>query len=636
MRTVFLVILILGTFSTQALGRQWSARAGGFTVEAELVDVKDGKAILKKTDGTQISVPLNKLSLGDLRYINETLATAEGQATGKVEKPAEPRLSEKPASSPPAESPVKAIEKEPKDNAKERPSDAAWGSESELTVDERTSVTFGPPGCPAVLAGRQIWDGVKSTVRAELQGECVAGGMAAFSPDGAWVAVADKTPNIENTSVAVYEAKTGKLRFTAPGDAKRFVDVLVLSNDRLFLGNRLDADLLVWNLQTGQQEKSVKLPDRTPPGKTAFTPDGKYMAMAVHDRMLVVQTDTGRIAATMAPPKAADGLGTPLPARPAPKRTVGRVRPNSAPRVDSTDAIFVYAWLQALSFSPDSKELAGISTHPKPRLMCWNSSGKLVFDEPFFDDGRPFWENSLQWFPDRNAWLIAGDVFDRESKHIVLSVKMPFGTRFTLHVLDQDRLLGRMPDSLSQIKVYQVPWRQIGESLKLMNEKGAALLSPAEPVGINIALGELRGSREETASALRQALAIRLARDGLRLGDEGRAFFRLKFSEKAGDSLPIYERQSPFDRRGADTGRRATEAKGSLVIELIVPGQAEPIWRDTVSAISATSFSGEITDDTVRTSMIGNMARTLQQVSIPYFIPKDERMLALPLVIGGK
>lgn len=100
MRKLLLVVVIVGLLASPAIARQWSSRNGGFSVEAELLDVKDGNAILQKTDGSQVSVPLNKLSLGDIRYINDVLKSAEDGITGSkpADRPTEKKL--EPASKP--------------------------------------------------------------------------------------------------------------------------------------------------------------------------------------------------------------------------------------------------------------------------------------------------------------------------------------------------------------------------------------------------------------------------------------------------------------------------------------------------------------------------------------------------------
>lgn len=97
MKRVLLVLVILGSFSSPLLARQWTSRAGGFSVEAELLDVREGNAILKKADGSELSVPVNKLSLADVRYLEETLQAADSRLTGKAETRGEKAAAETPA-----------------------------------------------------------------------------------------------------------------------------------------------------------------------------------------------------------------------------------------------------------------------------------------------------------------------------------------------------------------------------------------------------------------------------------------------------------------------------------------------------------------------------------------------------------
>jgi HEAT repeat protein len=87
-------VMLLGlVMAASATARQWTYRAGGESVEGELIDVKEGNVVLKKTDGSQTSIPLNKLSLGDIKYVQETLKEAEEAITkdaGSPQTAAEP------------------------------------------------------------------------------------------------------------------------------------------------------------------------------------------------------------------------------------------------------------------------------------------------------------------------------------------------------------------------------------------------------------------------------------------------------------------------------------------------------------------------------------------------------------------
>jgi hypothetical protein len=289
--------------------------------------------------------------------------------------------------------------------------------------------------------------------------------------------------------------------------------------------------------------------------------------------------------------------------------------------------------MQSLEFAPDMEELAGVSTHPSPRVMCWNNRGKLVFDRPLYTERRAFWENTLQWFPDRSAWLIENEIFHRETGRVVLSVRGGFASDTELFVYDDKHLMGTFPDSPKELKVREIPWEQIHTSLAAMSGGDEALLRPKMPVRVEVNLGELHGDQQTTVNLIQAALERRLSRDEIPVSPQGATVFRLKFAETAGDTLPIYERQSLFDIRGRDTGRTMTEAKGTLVVELLVPGQETPIWREVLQAMSSRSFNEEITQQAVRDSMLGFLQAELNDLEFPYFIPKSNDLLALPVVI---
>lgn len=55
--------------------RTWTDRSGSFKVEAEFIGLNDGKIHLHKSNGVKIAVPVEKMSNGDLEYVE--------RATGK-------------------------------------------------------------------------------------------------------------------------------------------------------------------------------------------------------------------------------------------------------------------------------------------------------------------------------------------------------------------------------------------------------------------------------------------------------------------------------------------------------------------------------------------------------------------------
>ena len=61
-RVWMLSMLLLLLAVSPAWARKWTDSTGRYSIEAELVEVKDGKAWLKKAGGKVVAVPLTKLS----------------------------------------------------------------------------------------------------------------------------------------------------------------------------------------------------------------------------------------------------------------------------------------------------------------------------------------------------------------------------------------------------------------------------------------------------------------------------------------------------------------------------------------------------------------------------------------------
>lgn len=63
------VLLVAIAAAVTAEERTWSDATGKFSVRAELVEVKDGKAVLRRTDGKQMDVSVDRLSDADQAFI---------------------------------------------------------------------------------------------------------------------------------------------------------------------------------------------------------------------------------------------------------------------------------------------------------------------------------------------------------------------------------------------------------------------------------------------------------------------------------------------------------------------------------------------------------------------------------------
>jgi CubicO group peptidase (beta-lactamase class C family) len=72
MKRLLLAILIGGLLVLSAQtswARKWSDASGKFSLEAELVEVKAGKVVLRKVDGSEITLSVARLSQADRRYL---------------------------------------------------------------------------------------------------------------------------------------------------------------------------------------------------------------------------------------------------------------------------------------------------------------------------------------------------------------------------------------------------------------------------------------------------------------------------------------------------------------------------------------------------------------------------------------
>lgn len=62
-------VLAAPLICSSAFSRDWKSRGGKFTVSAELIEVKDGSAILRRADGVRIAIDLDNLSAADQAHI---------------------------------------------------------------------------------------------------------------------------------------------------------------------------------------------------------------------------------------------------------------------------------------------------------------------------------------------------------------------------------------------------------------------------------------------------------------------------------------------------------------------------------------------------------------------------------------
>jgi hypothetical protein len=490
----------------------------------------------------------------------------------------------------------------------------AWGEGvAAVPLKHDSRVTFGPPGCPVVVVDQDVYDLKTFKVIRQLPDEYERYARRALTADGRYFAVTEKGHNQEDTQTFVYATDTGAKVLTAPPAAKgAYADVVTFfGNTHLLLGGRHGAVIDVWDVAGGKKVGALTAPhNQVREDTVAFAPGGSHFATNAHSKVVVTETKSNRQVGVMAAPGDKPGE-----------------------RAKDADGTFIYAWAKGMAFSPDGTELAMFSTHSVPRLLVWNTKGQLVVDAPVPMPRFVSHDSTLEWLPDGSGWLVNGYLFDRATKRVLLSVRVPFASSVQPHLADQNRVVGLLGGDEKSLQAVPIPWVKIKAALKAVEDKADAYLAPGRPVALDLRLEGLRGDANETRTLLGQALAKRLAQDGIPLAAQAPTVLRLSLSEQAGEALAIRERQSPFDRQGRDTGRKATEAKGAAALELWAAGETAPLWRGHLKAVSGNSFSEEINDATLRKSMLEGLGRQLDGLEVPYFLPKDRATLALPAVI---
>lgn len=519
------------------------------------------------------------------------------------------------------------------DPYKEKAGESGWGSEDvgkwagqAGVIDENDKITSGGVGCPVIVVGKSVFrtDNLAKYIELET-GERIRGNVdTALGKDGRYFAlsVREKVGDESVENIVVFDNETGKQTCKIQGVVDGHLEHLKISrNNYVVTGyyTKKSSILNVYEAADGTLIKKIELSDKESLEDVLdFSSDGHYLATIVHDQMVVHQVSSSKTVATMEHPTLADK----------------GAEPDQSRRSNSNDYVFIYAWTRGLRFSPDGNELAAFSTHSGNRIMIWDKKAKLTYHKRFreipgaFDD-----DMKLEWFPDQNALMLGGNIIDRQSGKVVWAASTPFASDTHFCVYDQNTLIGRLHNQPTKLQKIPVPWDKIRKSLDAIESQVPAHIAPYQPVDVKIELGRGRGSGAEANKAILDGLSNRLKSAGMNYEEGSEHYFKLRFTEAAGETLPIREQTSRFSfGRGRDTGRKATLAKGELVIEYFVKGEQTPIWSQVIKAESGTSYNEEINQNSIRKSMLSRLQREISRMNFPYFVPVDKTISALPII----
>lgn len=288
--------------------RVWKGAASAFQVEAELVDVREGKVELKKRDGSTILVDIEDLSLSDTRYVTEVMRKARLELTNEA---LSRRGSRKPSnrtiesSSKEVQSINKAdfdgstysdvfsAESTTKSHGSEQETEPLEGlSHSELNLGQvwTQDVVFPKTPSASFLVSR-LQPGSRNYQVANIRTAKLSppfsisgfGQAKALSPDGRMLATIEQQP----TRLSLYATDTGKITREIPLDELRMVQSLCFLNAEKVLvfghGNQIRNESFIVDLkEKNNPVSSISLNGYHAHLKYAISFDGRFFAFASH------------------------------------------------------------------------------------------------------------------------------------------------------------------------------------------------------------------------------------------------------------------------------------------------------------------------------------------------------------------
>ncbi|HVX64718.1 MAG TPA: hypothetical protein VHC19_29130 [Pirellulales bacterium] len=309
-----------------------------------------------------------------------------------------------------------------------------------------------------------LWDLVEVRRISSIRNVMMGDSDYALSPDGRYLASTETFKKLIYIWDLRGKESVGILELEQ--DCSSIHGIFFAGNEQLscIANMRGDAKWFVWKMPDGLPERTVELPDGVSRHAFALSPGGKYLAVIASGTpkaLRVYETATGEVRGETFLP---DSLG-------------------SGTNFD------------ALAFSPDGEELAALDDgFAEARLACWNmESGELAASIDLQDSLRDrlggsvgFSGRSLEWFPNRQRWLVSGRVIvDRSAKGAVVRLPQETGMDFAdprVILDDQTLLVATGGFKQRALKPYKIESEHVARGIDNFERGGRQIDQPLPPL----------------------------------------------------------------------------------------------------------------------------------------------------------
>jgi hypothetical protein len=501
-----------------------------------------------------------------------------------------------------------------------------WGKAPRIKLDPQGADIEYPASRTPVLAtgfsgGKyaqtESWNFATGKKIGQLKGDAPTSGARSLSPDGTMLAALDgKRVTVDFWSY-LSGTKTGTV---SDLDGGGIGEVLLVSSTRLLTyktarnGSDLTPTVRLYSVPDGQQLKSITVKNPWRLKQLCVSATGRYLVdLDTTKGLLIYETESLELLAS-------------IPLRKGSVTTGGT------------------------AFSPDGTQLAAVYTTLKETTVAvvnladgsltdTSLPGRLNMS-PI--TGQSYLGPGIEWFPDGSGWCLYGRTFVDAATGLRLWTVDALGINGVRprHLLPGAMLARKGGYDLETRKskpqeLILVKWPQadIQQSLAAL-ASGSGILRPGSMIDVMVETGELKhGQPAETQTELAAALKERLEGDSMVIGKESGIVLYAHYSEMDGRTL----QQRNMNRGTASSAPPAPAGPGIqstvaiIKLELRLPDKTKPVWSTEIEVDPRVLIiRGTATAESAREAMFSAAQTQITSAAIPYFIPENSKLPALP------